>query len=101
MSVTVGSVSASQTKTSQKKFMKADFSAQPTSGHAPVKVYFTDHSRSRSNVLYWSWKFGDGKTSSLKNPMHVYKRPGKYTVSLTVKCPYGVVDTKKKNIIIK
>ena len=101
MAVAVESVSASQSETSQKKYLKADFSARPNSGHAPLKVYFTDHSRSHSKVLYWSWNFGDGKTSSLQNPIHVYKRPGRYTVSLTVKCPYGVIDTKKASFVLK
>ena len=101
ISVTVASVSASKAEASQKKFMKADFSAHHTSGHAPLTVHFTDHSRSHSQILYWSWNFGDGKTSSLQNPIHIYKRPGRYTVSVTVKCPFGVIDTKKvSNYII-
>ncbi len=83
------------------KFMQADFSASPTSGHKPLAVHFTDHSKSHLKVLYWSWSFGDKSTSSLKNPTHVYKNPGRYTVSLTVKCPHGVIDTKKVYNYIK
>lgn len=30
------------------------------------------------------WDFGDGETSTESNPTHIYSRPGKYTVSLTV-----------------
>ena len=30
------------------------------------------------------WEFGDGESSSEFNPVHVYKMPGVYTVSLTV-----------------
>jgi PKD repeat protein len=88
-------VSASQAKTDHIKYMKADFSARPISGHAPLTVHFTDHSKSHSKVLNWSWNFGDKKTSSLQNPTHVYKHPGRYTVSLTVKCPSDIIDTKK------
>jgi PKD repeat protein len=95
MAVAAESVSASKAKASQKKFMQADFFVRPTSGRAPLTVHFIDHSRSHSQILHWSWSFGDGKTSSLKNPTHVYKRPGRYTVSLTVKCPHGAIDTKK------
>lgn len=103
MAVAAESVSASKAKASQKKFLQADFLARPASGHAPLTVHFIDHSRSHSHILHWSWSFGDGKTSSLKNPTHVYKRPGRYTVSLTVKCPHGVVDTKKVSnyIVVK
>lgn len=103
MAVVAESVSASKVEAIQKKFMKADFSARPTSGRAPLTVHFTDHSRSHSKILRWSWSFGDGKASSLKNPTHVYKRPGRYTVSLRVECPHGVIDTKKMSnyIIVK
>ena len=31
------------------------------------------------------WDFGDGQTSDLQNPAHVYLRPGLYTVSFSVK----------------
>ena len=53
MSVTAVSVSASQVEDSQ-KFMKTDFSAHPTSGHAPLKVQFYDHTKSHSHLLSWS-----------------------------------------------
>ena len=95
MAVAAESVSANRAKADHEKFMKADFSASPISGHTPLTVHFTDHSKSHSEVLYWSWNFGDGKTSSLQNPTHVYKHPGRYTVSLTVKCPFDIIDTKK------
>ena len=36
------------------------------------------------NVTSWSWNFGDGSTSTLQNPTHVYNAAGTYTVSLTV-----------------
>ena len=79
-SVTASSVNASPDKAS-KHFLKADFSASPISGHAPLKVHFTDHSRSHARIISWSWNFGDGKTSSSKNPTHVYKHPGKCPVA--------------------
>jgi len=43
----------------------------------------------------WSWNFGDGNTSTEKNPTHVYGKQGGYTVTLTVKNSAGV-DTKTK-----
>ena len=95
VSLAAESVSASKAEAGHQKFLKADFSARPTSGHAPLTVHFNDHSRSHSRVLYWSWSFGDGDTSSLQNPTHAYKRPGRYTASLTIQCPYGIIDTKK------
>ncbi len=32
----------------------------------------------------YSWKFGDGATSSEENPVHVYATPGTYTVTLRI-----------------
>ncbi|NLU56098.1 MAG: PKD domain-containing protein, partial [Methanosarcina thermophila] len=32
----------------------------------------------------WRWNFGDGNTSTDRNPVHTYSRSGSYTVSLTV-----------------
>ncbi|MFB9863661.1 PKD domain-containing protein [Rufibacter immobilis] len=32
--------------------------------------------------LAWKWYFGDGATSTLQNPSHLFPGPGKYTVSL-------------------
>ncbi len=48
-----------------------------------TQVTFTN--ASSSNIVYWTWKFGDGTTSSATNPTHKYA-PGKtYTVCLIVK----------------
>ena len=41
----------------------------------------------------WSWSFGDGATSNLENPSHVYSAPGSYTVSLIVLNGNGCTDT--------
>ena len=37
-----------------------------------------------TNPIAWSWDFGDGVTSTLQNPTHVFSSPGTYTVTLTV-----------------
>jgi len=36
------------------------------------------------NTLTYLWNFGDGQTSDLMNPNHVYENSGKYLVNLTV-----------------
>ncbi len=61
----------------------AAFTATPTSGIAPLTVKFTDKSTNIPNS--WSWKFGDGNTSTVQDPSHKYVKKGTYTVSLTVK----------------
>jgi len=61
----------------------AAFSASPTSGNAPLKVVFID--TSTGSPTSWKWNFGDGTYSDKQNPVHIYSKVGKYTVSLTVK----------------
>lgn len=45
-------------------------------------VYFTDSSSGSINNRWWT--FGDGNTSSEKNPSHTYVYPGNYTVTLSI-----------------
>ncbi|HOB59224.1 MAG TPA: PKD domain-containing protein [Methanoregulaceae archaeon] len=59
----------------------AFFSANTLSGAAPLNVTFTD--KSYNNPDSYLWKFGDGTTSTLKNPSHTYPVPGYYKVGLT------------------
>ncbi len=37
-----------------------------------------------ADTLSYLWDFGDGVTSNLVKPVHVYRKSGKYTVTLTV-----------------
>ncbi len=62
--------------------LETDFLAAPTGGMAPLTVQFTDESMGA--VDSWNWTFGDGSSSSLQNPSHLYNDPGRYTVTLTV-----------------
>lgn len=63
----------------------ASFTHTPASGTAPLSVAFTN-TTAVSGVAVddrWSWLFGDGGTSDLENPTHVYGSPGVYTPTLT------------------
>jgi PKD repeat protein len=71
----------------------AAFSATPTTVTAPGTVSFTD--RSTGSIKSWLWDFGDGKSSTGKNPSHVYQSAGRYSVALTVTGPGGS-DTEVK-----
>ena len=75
----------------------AAFSGTPTSGTAPLTVYFTDSST--NTPTSWSWNFGDGGTSTAKSPSHVYSVAGTYTVSLTVTNANGSNKLTRKNFI--
>ena len=65
----------------------ASFSASSTSGKVPLKVTFTD--KSTGSPTSWRWSFGDGTSSTSRNPVHTYSKKGKYTVSLTAKNAKG------------
>lgn len=63
-----------------------------TQGFAPFTAWFLDQS---THAASYSWSFGDGQTSTAKNPEHTYTNPGTYTVSLTVMDATGTLsDTK-------
>jgi parallel beta-helix repeat protein len=59
-----------------------DFVGNPRSGSAPLTVQFAD--LSAGEPTDWLWDFGDGETSTIKNPSHTYNIDGAFTVKLTV-----------------
>jgi gliding motility-associated-like protein len=68
----------------------------------PVNVdiaYFYD--LSVSNIVSWSWSFGDGGTSADKNPTHTYDNTGTYTIILIVTNSDGCTDMIQKEIVLK
>ena len=74
-----------------------DFSANMTSGMAPLSVRFTD--LSVGHPTSWNWDFGDGSTSTLQNPVHTYTASNLYTVSLTASNAYGANTLIKEDYI--
>ncbi|MDD1703570.1 MAG: DUF2341 domain-containing protein, partial [Methanoregula sp.] len=75
----------------------AAFTANLTSGTAPMAVTFTD--ASTGTLTAWAWDFGDGSTSTLKNPDHTYITAGKYSINLTVTGPDGSNSLVKTDFI--
>jgi len=67
------------------------FAAYPQSGPAPHTVQFLDYT---PNAQSWRWDFGDGGSSTLQYPTHVYTATGLYTVSLIVTDWAGATSTK-------
>ncbi|AKB81135.1 cell surface protein [Methanosarcina barkeri 3] len=59
----------------------ASFKMSKSSGKAPLTVKFTDTSKGVN--MTEKWNFGDGSTSTLKNPSHKYTKVGKFKVTLT------------------
>ncbi len=75
----------------------AAFSASPTSGNLPLSVTFTD--KSTNSPTSWKWNFGDGTSSTARNPTHKYSAAGKYTVTLTAINSAGSNTATKSNYI--
>lgn len=65
---------------------QVQFKAVATASCVGQPVAFKDSSRYRPRS--WYWEFGDGTTSTAKDPVHIYTTPGKYTVRLTVGFDY-------------
>jgi PKD repeat protein len=58
------------------------FSYSPANPEAGELIQFQDSTS--GNPSAWSWNFGDGSTSNLQNPSHLYNNAGTYTVTLQV-----------------
>ncbi|MEP7263012.1 MAG: PKD domain-containing protein [Bacteroidota bacterium] len=56
---------------------------------------FTDSS---TNAVAWNWDFGDGGTSNLQNPAHLFSYPGYHTVGLTITTSQGCKVSTVKNL---
>jgi len=52
-----------------------------------LRVAFND--RSNGHIEKWFWNFGDGISSTLINPVHIYERNGLYEVGLSVRDSMG------------
>jgi len=80
----------------------ANFTSDVQSGQSPLRVTFTDEST--GSPTSWYWSFGDGTSSTNKNPVvHTYYTTGKktqtYTVTLKVTNAKGT-DTKTSYITV-
>jgi gliding motility-associated-like protein len=73
--------------------VKADFTADPMNGEAPLTVTFTDKSVRATKYL---WEFGDTTTSRVSNPEpHIYYIPGEYSVALTIESDLHCIDSMR------
>ncbi|MCZ8217380.1 MAG: PKD domain-containing protein, partial [Cyclobacteriaceae bacterium] len=65
---------------------------------SPVSVNFTDQSTAVNGTLTeWLWLFGDGASSTVQSPNHVYENAGTYSVTLAVKNSHGCQATLIKD----
>jgi PKD repeat protein len=73
-----------------------EFYGSPTAGGAPLSVSFMDLSQRAPSL---EWNFGDGTTSTQRNPDHSYTNLGNYTVTLTGTNVSGTCNASKNNYV--
>ncbi|HPG47210.1 MAG TPA: PKD domain-containing protein [bacterium] len=76
---------------------QAAFSANPTQGAAPLEVNFINQSSGMYTTIHWN--FGDGQSSNLSNPTHIYSSPGVYTVTLSLSGDNGSDQLFKNDLV--
>jgi PKD repeat protein len=75
----------------------ARFSGTPLSGQAPLQVAFND--QSSGTVGTREWRFGDGTTSTARDPVHTYQDEGTYSVTLIVSGSRGTSTLTKDGFV--
>ncbi|MCJ7571949.1 MAG: PKD domain-containing protein, partial [Candidatus Thermoplasmatota archaeon] len=78
----------------------ANFSYIPLNPFSNTTINFTDLSND-TDLINWTWDFGDGNTCYEQNPTHLYATGGNYTITLTVTDDNGKNDSISKNISVK
>ncbi len=80
----------------------AYISANVTIGKAPLKIDFKGSSSNKDgSVVSYYWNFGDGETSNLQNPTHIYLKNGSYIAILNVIDNDGNIGRKNIKIYVQ
>jgi gliding motility-associated-like protein len=75
-------------------------SVAPPKGCTPLKVEFRDTSTPGSGAnTNWLWAFGDGGSSTERNPTYTYTTPGTRPVSVRVTNQYGCSKTSLQSFV--
>ena len=73
------------------KFLKQEYD------HTVPSVHFENRSQGAAS---YHWDFGDGQTSEVAHPDHIFKKAGDHTVVLTVTNTKGCTDRSERTIHI-
>lgn len=87
---------------SQNQAPIANFTANPTSGEAPLTVQFDASSSSDTDgsIVAYDWNFGDGAGGSGIEPSHTYTSGGTFSARLTVTDSSGATGSKTATITV-
>lgn len=58
----------------------------------PKENTFTNFVNQSKGATHYTWSFGDGDTSTLENPRHIFNETGSYTVCLNAANDFGCSD---------
>lgn len=79
--------------------MKGDFSFSASSTCDEFVVDFRDESSGTPAPTSWLWEFGDGQTSTERNPVHAYLTPGGYSVVLKISNTEGSCTFRREEAV--
>jgi gliding motility-associated-like protein len=67
----------------------------------PSAIDLMDSSYVNTGSIHsWKWRFGDGHSDTLQNPIHTYASSGTYPVTLIEKTSNGCIDSITKNVTV-
>ena len=81
---TTSSTEITVTKSQKDNFLSVNIQWDPLTWEAPLPVEFKSIVWWWSWTLWYSWDFGDWKTSTSQNPTHTFDKPWVYEVTLLV-----------------
>ena len=67
---------------------------------AAANVAFNDASQG-TDLVEWTWDFGDGATAAGRNVGHAFAQPGRYTVLLTVRNARGQTSAFGQEVFVR
>jgi gliding motility-associated-like protein len=77
------------------------FTNLPVQGCIPTTVAFSANITTLDTVKTYLWDFGDGSTSNLATPSHVYNTQGTYTVKLAITTSSGCTEIQTMSSAVK
>jgi len=81
----------------------ANFTYMPTNPSTLTTIQFTDMSNDSdgiTDIVNWSWDFGDGSMSYDQHPTHSYDTNGNFTVLLTIRDAQGAESSTDQMVTV-
>ncbi|MFE3845436.1 PKD domain-containing protein [Thermoplasmatota archaeon] len=101
LSVAIENQEENQNNQTENNKPNADFSYKPNNPTNQDIIEFTDLSIDiDGTIIKWLWNFGDGSTSELQNPTHIYQENNPYMITLTIWDNNNSIGVSQKEIII-